>query len=494
MDSNTHSTPPSGTRPPTRRSPRLAALATEIDHLAAEDLVQLTDAALAEQVLELRWLRDRLDGQWLRRLATVDGRGAAGAEDDLEIGSTAAWLRGRLRIGARVASAMVRTARAQFPGPLAGTARAVCAGELSPAYAQVLASGTKDLPEHVAVEAEPVLLELARRLDPTRLRQAVDHLVLVADPDGAEEQRERRHGRRRLWLAPTFEGMVAVDGLLEPAAGQLVLSALEPLARPADAGDPRTGSQRTADALGELARRSLEAGWLPKVGGVRPRLAVVVDLDSLQGRGRLGGEAGWAGPLDPETCRRLACDAAITRVLVSRQPDGHQRPASHHADPTSHGSGQPLHDHPDHEVSADPAPSACCDPGGHGDQGLGLTGWLRQFMTRLPAILGGAPTQPVHLGRSTRVISPGQRTALAVRDGGCMFPDCARPLAWCEGHHLVSWGDPASHAASSRFVPRHSLRAALSTVAEPTPACPTRLRPTRRMRRQALPWPGTVAL
>ena len=93
MDSNTHSTPPSGPSPPTRRSERLAALAAEIDHLAAEDLDQLPDTAVAEQVLELRQLRDRLDGQGLRRLATVDGRGAAGAEDDLVVGSTAAWLR-----------------------------------------------------------------------------------------------------------------------------------------------------------------------------------------------------------------------------------------------------------------------------------------------------------------------------------------------------------------------------------------------------------------
>ena len=31
--------------------------------------------------------------------------------------------------------------------------------------------------------------------------------------------------------------MVAVDGLLEPEAGQMLLAALEPLARPADAED-----------------------------------------------------------------------------------------------------------------------------------------------------------------------------------------------------------------------------------------------------------------
>ena len=89
--------------------------------------------------------------------------------------------------------------------------------------------------------------------------------------------------RRGLWLAPTFEGMVAVDGLLEPEAGQTLLAALEPLARPADAQDTRSGSQRNADALAELARRSLEGGRLPQAGGVRPQLTVIVDLDSLLG-------------------------------------------------------------------------------------------------------------------------------------------------------------------------------------------------------------------
>ncbi|HZB58239.1 MAG TPA: DUF222 domain-containing protein, partial [Actinomycetota bacterium] len=83
-------------------------------------------------------------------------------------------------------------------------------------------------------------------------------------------------------------------------AGQLLISALEPLARPADAHDSRSGSQRNADALTELARRHLEGGRLPQAGGVRPQLIVIVDLDSLLGRpGALGGEVGWAGPWTP---------------------------------------------------------------------------------------------------------------------------------------------------------------------------------------------------
>lgn len=101
--------------------------------------------------------------------------------------------------------------RALFRGPLAATAQAVVDGEVSVAHAQVLAHGTSDLPAHVAVEAEPVLVEAARRLDPPRLRRVLGHLHQVADPEGADRQAERRHQRRGLWLTPTFEGMVAID-------------------------------------------------------------------------------------------------------------------------------------------------------------------------------------------------------------------------------------------------------------------------------------------
>jgi hypothetical protein len=126
---------------------------------------------------------------------------------------------------------VVRTARALFRGPLTATATALCAGELSAAHATVLASGIQELPHHVTVEAEPVLLEAARRLDPSRLRRVLGHLQQVADPDGAASQAERRHQRRGLWLAPTWEGMVALQGLLEPEAGQTLLSALEVASR-----------------------------------------------------------------------------------------------------------------------------------------------------------------------------------------------------------------------------------------------------------------------
>jgi Domain of unknown function (DUF222) len=194
----------------------------------------------------------------------------------------------------------VRTARALYRGPLTLTGQALAAGDISAAHAQVLAAGVHDLPATTVAEAEPVLVEAAGRLDPPQLRRLVTHLGWMLDPEGADARVDRQHQQRRLWLSPTLEGMVAVDGLLAPEAGQLVLAALEPLARPADAADDRSGAQRRADALAELCRRQLEGGRLPRSGGVRPQLLVTVDLASLVGRHPvLGGDPGWGGAAGP---------------------------------------------------------------------------------------------------------------------------------------------------------------------------------------------------
>jgi Domain of unknown function (DUF222)/HNH endonuclease len=394
MESNTHSIEqPAG----------LDRLTAAVEELAAEDVSGLPDGEAAQRVLALRRLLDRLEGQWLRELAAVEGLGAAGAERGAQAPSTVGWLRGRLRAGRTQASGWVRTARALFRGPLTGTAQALAAGDISPSHAAVLAAATHDLPATTAAEAEPVLLDTARRVDPPLLRKVAAHLAEVADPDAAQARVQRQHERRGLWVSPTLAGMVALDGLLDPEAGETLLAALEPLARPGSAEDDRSGSQRRADALTELARRALEGGRLPNSGGVRPQLTVTVELASLLGQPAVpGGDGAWVGSLPAETARRLACDAAVTRVLVTR----------HHSQ------------HPDHH---------------HPSRDGGLAARLRAAVTLLPPTLGGAPTQPLEVGRATRVVSAAQRVALAVRDGGCRYPGCDRPPAWCDAHHLRHW-------------------------------------------------------
>ena len=44
--------------------------------------------------------------------------------------------------------------------------------------------------------------------------------------------------------------------------------------------------------------------------------------------------------------------------------------------------------------------------------------------------------QALNLGQTHRFHTARQRAAISARDGGCIGPDCERPPAWCEIHHI----------------------------------------------------------
>jgi hypothetical protein len=48
-------------------------------------------------------------------------------------------------------------------------------------------------------------------------------------------------------------------------------------------------------------------------------------------------------------------------------------------------------------------------------------------------------SEPLDVGRRTRVIPSAIRRALVVRDGGCTAPGCDRPPRWCDAHHIRHW-------------------------------------------------------
>ena len=51
-----------------------------------------------------------------------------------------------------------------------------------------------------------------------------------------------------------------------------------------------------------------------------------------------------------------------------------------------------------------------------------------------PIVFDG--TRPIAVGDATSPINAKLRTALAARDGGCRFPGCGAPVAWCDAHHI----------------------------------------------------------
>jgi hypothetical protein len=111
MESNMYST---GT--PDGRT-KLAALEAMVDQVLAEDLSRLSKAARADRARELRRVLDLMEDIWLRDLAALDRRGAAGADRGEVWPSTAEWLCARLGVDAATANSWVRTARARYPGP-----------------------------------------------------------------------------------------------------------------------------------------------------------------------------------------------------------------------------------------------------------------------------------------------------------------------------------------------------------------------------------------
>jgi hypothetical protein len=56
----------------------------------------------------------------------------------------------------------------------------------------------------------------------------------------------------------------------------------------------------------------------------------------------------------------------------------------------------------------------------------------------IPAVLGGA-SEVLDLGRTSRLFSPAQRRALAIRHPQCQGEGCTVPATWCEAHH---WREP----------------------------------------------------
>jgi hypothetical protein len=231
--------------------------------------------------------------------------------------STAAWVREHCRVAHGVARATVDLARTLESLP--ETSEAFAAGDISRRHAEAIANACTSERRDVMVEIESALVDAARVASPRELRGLVQRVTDAIDGDGGVATANELHERRRLHVSPTLHGMVAIDGLLDPESGELVLAALDAvMSADRDPGDIRTKPQRRADALVQLC-----AGERPATN-----VSVILDLETLERRGgveaamQARGEAEHVGALSAETLRRLTCDAGVARVITQ----GHSEP------------------------------------------------------------------------------------------------------------------------------------------------------------------------
>ncbi|MDQ3781687.1 MAG: DUF222 domain-containing protein [Actinomycetota bacterium] len=177
------------------RDRSVIVLDAAVDVLAGEDPAVMRSGVVADQVVDLARLIDRLQVEWWRRVGELDARDHHRVDGAV---STAAWIRWRCRTTVAKARLAVATARALRAMPL--TAGAGACGEVTAAHVEVLATAHHRHLDAFAT-AEETLVDAAASHTVAELRR----LIAYWDP---EPRPRRGHRRRRRGVRPAAAVLV----------------------------------------------------------------------------------------------------------------------------------------------------------------------------------------------------------------------------------------------------------------------------------------------
>jgi hypothetical protein len=265
---------------------------------------------------DIRWLvrqQRALEAITARWLAALDQR------QDSPPSSATEWMTGTFNVTPNAAYSQLRTVRVVEHLPRAWAALRL--GRISWAHVRVICGAAEQWHK---TSLDPALTEIelvgaAESMDPRTLHQHWLQMRYQADREAGEAAEKEQRKRRWLSLRETWWGTYQVEGELDAENGALFHSALRAVMGRKARDDDRTPNERRADAVGELARRLLDAGELPARGGERPHLVLVASVETLRLEpGSPMARLNWGqGPLvTGRTARRIAEDASVTPVLV----------------------------------------------------------------------------------------------------------------------------------------------------------------------------------
>ena len=248
--------------------------------------------------------------------------------------------------------------------------------------------------------ADPADLDAAEQdLVAAAAHESADNIDIMAkawrdalDPDGAEPREEALREKRGFTLGRERNGMTPFWGNADPvSAAQLHAAFAESTAPDAaprflDETDTARGAEIVSTPDGDIVERVID-----------PRSREQRQLDVLLGLITAG----------------LRSKGQRSTVTVMATVDL--------ADLMS-GRGIALLSDVVEPISAATAQELACD-----------AGYRR--------VLLGYDGEPLAQGDLERYFTPAQRRLLAVRDGGCVWPQCTAPPSWCHAHHVVEWAN-----------------------------------------------------
>ena len=379
----------------------------------------VTGAGLADRVTVLARLRTVLDAEIARTLVAAQSADVLPHTAATHLQRHAAWS------GADASEVLTAGRFAARHRDLAVLWRS---GQVSAGVVAVIARGLRGVSAEVEAQFLAAVLDKLPRLSVKAVKVLLARTLDLLFPHDADA-REQTDWDRRSLVATTHGGMTMISADLPAVEGQAVMAALDAVADSLRvAGDRTTAAQRRADALITLVNAAHAHGDVPttraglpvattitvgiaeadRVAAGKPKTPTtdltqdVVHTRDPRAVATTSSDHGGAVTLGDAALRFALCTGTHTGVLID---DRHQFVGN-----TTDDRHQP-------HTTADDRTA---------DSGRPVSSALTR--TRV---------QPLAVGRAFRLATPAQRTALAVRDRGCVL--CQRPPAQCQTHHITDW-------------------------------------------------------
>ena len=391
-----------------------------LTRLAREPLDGLTDERLCAQTVEIEQLGRLLDIARVRVAAELADRSRFGLGNDslafrLGHGKAALLVEALTRVSPREAGRRIRLGASTrsprgFDGELLPSAHprvaaALELGSIGIDSAEVIvrcldeaatrAGISLEAEENRAV-AEEALVEVAAASTADEVAVQARAWREALDPDGAEPRDEQIYQRRSFVLGREINGVRTIRGTLVGIDAALLQAAFDEAEKPGVV--PRFLAED--DEASEVREVTTDEGEV-KTEIVDHRSRDQRRYDVFAGLLAAGVRASGGAPVEFRSTAQVT--AVVTREELER------------------GVGVGWLDGAEEPVSTLTIDQLVCANG-------------------KSLVVMGEHGEPLYLYRGRRYFTEQQMQALAVRDGGCVWPGCHSPSAWADGHHVLEFG------------------------------------------------------